>query len=623
MKKSDCKETKKNGHKNVQQTSNSKSLETGLNGLLQKFLKPGPQTSPKPLSEFGVSRGRRPKKTGTSGVKKTRTNFVADFETITDPNDCRVWLWGLVPVNTPDYDSVEWGTSIDSFIVRIAQQNGICYFHNLKFDAHFILDWLLKNGYTHIEDSDLYENKTFKSLISDMGKFYSVTVRWENGHSTEFRDSFKKLPMAVRRIATSFKLEMSKGELDYDKYRAPGEDPTDEELDYLKRDVSIVATAMKEVIDSGMKKLTVASDAMNEYKQLNGITYFNKLFPVFDHDMDMEIRRAYRGGFTYADERFKGRIVRSGIVLDVNSLYPSVMKFNLIPYGDPMYQRGYVEPTKTHPLTIFSVTFTAKLKENHIPCIQIKGNNMFLGTEYLKEIDEPTTLMVTNVDWDLYNDHYDIEVLSWNGGFKFHAVQGLFDSYIDKWSEIKARETGGKREIAKLHLNSLYGKFASNPNVTSKIPILKDDVVKLVRGKPETRPPVYTAAGAFITAHARDITIRSAQANYDVFAYADTDSLHLLQNDVPASINVHPSDLGAWKFEYAFENAYYIRPKAYLERKLDGTYVNRIAGLPIDVSSALTFDDLVEGKVLHGKLNPRVVPGGVVLKDVPFELKLS
>lgn len=518
---------------------------------------------------------------------------------------------------------MQYGVFIEEFFEQISRQNGICYFHNLRFDGAFILDWLLNNGYIHIEGQELYDGKTFKTLIDGMGKFFSITVRWENGCNTEFRDSLKKLPMAVRRIASSFKLEMSKGELDYDKYRAPGEQPTDEELDYLKRDVSIVATAMSEVLASGMKKLTVASDAMNEYKQLNGMTYFNKMFPVFDHAMDAEIRRAYRGGFTYADERFKGRIVGSGVVLDVNSLYPSVMKHKLIPYGDPMFQRGFVEPTKTHPLTIFSVTFTAKLKPDHIPCIQIKGNNLFLGTEYLKEIKEPTTMMVSNVDWDLYNDHYDIDVLAWGGGWKFHAVIGLFDSYIDKWSEIKAKETGGKREIAKLHLNSLYGKFASNPNVTSKIPMLEDGIVRLKRGTPETRPPVYTAAGVFITAHARDITIRSAQANYGVFAYADTDSLHLLQDEIPSNITVHPTDLGAWKFEYAFQNAYYIRPKAYLELKQNGEYENRIAGLPVDVSGSLTFDDLVEGKVLHGKLNPRTVPGGVVLKDVPFELKLK
>lgn len=596
----------------------------------------------------------RPRGRSKTGVKAARTDYCADFETTTTPDDCRVWAWGMVEIEKPDYDAVEFGTNMQSFIDRISGQNSTIYFHNLKFDGRFIIDWLLNNGFEHILGDRIYDNKTFKTLISDMGSFYSVTVRWESGNTTEFRDSLKKLPMGIRRIADAFQLPMSKGDIDYEAYRPPGHKLTAEELDYLKRDVCIAAGAMKEVIESGMKKLTVASDALHEYKQLNSMSYFNRVFPVLADDIDREIRRAYRGGFTYADDRFKGKVNGAGIVLDVNSLYPAVMKNYILPYGRPEWVRGHARPTETHPLIIFSVTFTAKLKPNHIPCIQIKGSNMFVGTEYLKEIVEPTTLMVTNVDWDLYNDHYDIDVLSYGGGWRFRAMSGMFDSYIDKWSEIKVKEKGGKREIAKLHLNSLYGKFATNPNVTSKIPILKDGVVKLVRGEPETRPPVYTAAGVFITAYARDITIRAAQANYDSFAYADTDSLHLLQDDIShldgkdskeitgedlgIDIDVHPSKLGAWKFEYSFNASFYIRPKAYLERKshdnvhneeckpdcqIQHHYENRIAGLPIAVSETLTFDDLVPGKILHGKLNPKSVPGGVVLRDIPFELKLS
>jgi hypothetical protein len=299
------------------------------------------------------------------------------------------------------------------------------------------------------------------------------------------------------------------------------------------------------------------------------------------------------------------------------------MKNYPIPYGRPDFQKVEVIPTEMRPLTIFTITFIAKLKPGFIPCIQIKGNNLFLGTEYLREITEPTTMTMTNVDFALYNDHYDMEILAYHGGYKFRANRGMFDTYIDKWMEVKANETGGKREIAKLHLNSLYGKFASNPNVTSKIPVLKDGVVKIIRGTPEQRPPVYTAAGVFITAYARDITIRAAQANYSTFAYADTDSLHLLQDSVPENLTVHPSDLGAWKLEYNFQHAYYVRAKFYMEQKVSGEYENRIAGLPTHISSELTFDDLVHGKVLHGKLNPETVPGGVVLKDVPWMMNLK
>lgn len=532
-----------------------------------------------------------------------------------------MWLWGIAPVN--DSDELAWGIDIESFMEHVESHNATIYFHNLKFDGHFIMDWLLKNRYTYMHsDKGGLPKGYFTALISDMNKVYSITICWKNGHTAELRDSLKKLPMSVSNVARAFQLETTKGEIDYHMYRPVGYIPTEDELDYLHRDVKIVADALKVVLDNGMTRLTVASDSLAEYKRLFGVKLFNRNFPVLSDAMDSEIRRAYRGGFTYSDPRFRSRQAGAGLVLDVNSLYPSVMYNTILPYGEPEYEAGRVERTELHPLSIFSVTFTAKLKPGHIPCIQIKGSSIFGATDYLTEVNEPTTLMMTNVDLALYQDHYDMEILEYGGGWKFRAAPGLFDTYIDKWSEIKANSVGGQREIAKLHLNSLYGKFASNPNVTGKMPVLEDGRVRFVRGEEERRPPVYTAVGVFVTSYARDLTIRAAQANYDVFAYADTDSLHLLTDTVPDSIDVHPSRMGAWKLEYHFTDAYFIRAKAYLELKTDGKYKVAFAGLPEAVSSLLTFDDLEDGRILMGKLAPRSVPGGVVLEDVPYTLKL-
>lgn len=524
------------------------------------------------------------------------------------------------------------GIDLDSFIERISKHNSNCYFHNLKFDGHFLLDWLFRHEYIHVISDTIKRPGRFKSLISDMGKFYSLTVKWENGHVTEFRDSLKKFSpnMSVERLAKTFQLGDVKGEIDYHLERPIGHILTDTEKDYLRRDVTIVAQAMKLVLESGMKKLTIGSDSLYEYKHLTGLDKFESMFPVLSESMDSEIRRAYRGGFTYSDPRFRSRIVGPGLVLDVNSLYPAMMMQRPLPYGEPRYVDGLPIATADRPLSIFSVTFTAKLKPNHIPCIQIKGHSIFAETEYLTEILEPTSLMVTNVDWALYNDHYDIDVLAYEGGWLFKAAYGMFDTYINKWSEIKANSKGGQREIAKLHLNSLYGKFASNPNISSKIPVLEDNKVKFKRGDDETRNPVYTAVGVFITSYGRDLTVRAGQANYSVFAYADTDSLHLLTLDTPESLEIHESKLGAWKLEMKFNKAFYIRPKAYIEhpypeyrdKETDSEYVVHIAGLPNKVTKDITFDDITDKRIFNGKLIPKSVPGGVVLVDIPFELKV-
>jgi len=227
------------------------------------------------------------------------------------------------------------------------------------------------------------------------------------------------------------------------------------------------------------------------------------------------------------------------------------------------------------------------------------------------------------------------DILAFGSGWTFQGMTGMFDSYIDKWAKIKENETGGKREIAKLHLNSLYGKFATNPNVCTKVPYLEDDKVKFTRTAIETRNPVYTPVGVFITSYARAITIRAAQQNYARFAYADTDSLHLFGMEIPEGLEIHDTKMGAWKIEYTFKRAFYVRSKFYMEEhsddcsckqcknKVESVFTVRAAGLPERLSSKLRFDDLYDGHVIPGKLVPKAVPGGVVLKETPWKVDMS
>lgn len=549
-------------------------------------------------------------------------NFVADFETTTDENDCRVWLWALCRVN----DAYQWtyGLNMDTFMDTISQCHQChIYFHNLAFDGAFILDWLFTNGFTHHQGKSRKQPGTFSTLISKMAKFYSITVVFANGARVEFRDSMKKLPMSVANVAKAFDLDEGKGDIDFELYRPVGYEPTDVELDYVRRDVQIVANALYIQFMTGMKKLTVGADSLAEYKSLVGGKNFERVFPVLAPTIDRDIRQAYRGGFAYADVRFRGLRVGSGRVYDVNSLYPAVMYDNLLPYGEPIWFRGAPKFDEEYPLFVVIVTVTAKLKPDHIPCIQIKGSPHFAATVYQTDINEPTTLTCTSVDLALWQEHYDISFLSWEGGWKFHAVSGFFREYIDKWMKVKETTEGGLRFIAKLHLTSLYGKFATNPDVTPKIPVLdENNIVQLVVGDEETRNPVYTPVGVFITAYARDVTIRTAQQYYDMFAYADTDSLHLLTDTDPTGLDVHPTRLGAWKFEGAFSEAIYVRAKCYSEHMTDGTYSTHVAGLPESIACQVTLDDMQDGKVWHGKLSPHRVKGGIVLRSVDFTLNM-
>lgn len=553
---------------------------------------------------------------------------MADFETTTDENDCRVWGWAACSIfKAETVWDVQMGISIDSFFEWLQKRGSTnVYFHNLAFDGTFIMDALFRLGFRHSSSRRIKPGQ-FSTLISNRSVVYSITVRWKNGDTTDFRDSLKKLPMPVSEIAKAFKLEETKGSIDYDAPRPVGHVLTMEERNYMARDVLIPAKALRTQLDAGLKKLTVGSDALWEYKQRTTKSTFDRMFPILTSDIDYCIRRAYRGGFTYRDKRRAGKVVGRGRVYDVNSLYPFVMRTKVLPYGFPVYVKGRPKVSERYPLFITCITFTAKLKPNHIPCIQVKSNFLFSGTDYVEEIDEPVTLVCTNIDLALWESQYDMDILSYEWGYSFNGLTGMFDDYIDHWGNVKANSEGGTRAIAKLMMNSLYGKFATNPDVSQRFPVMENGVVRLRNGPEETRDPVYTAIGVFTTSYARDITIRAAQENYDSFAYADTDSLHLLLDHDPENLEIHPTKLGAWKHEYNFEEARFIRAKQYIELKeFKGVPFARewevhVAGLSRNEAVKMTLDNVYDGMRLPSLKSQRV-PGGIVLKDVGFVLKL-
>ena len=552
--------------------------------------------------------------------------YTADFETTTDPTDCRVWAYGICEIGNPD--NFTYGNDINDFMKWANEQGkATVYFHNLKFDGEFILCWLFENGFKYVDDRRGLEKNTFTTLISDKGQFYSMEICFERKEkekkSLTIYDSLKILPFSVAAIAKGFNLPISKLEIDYNETREKGHILTKEEIDYLRNDVDIVARALNTLFEQGLNKMTQGSNALYDYKQTVGNKNFNKWFPIPDYDSD--IRQSYKGGFTYLNPKFKELDLTEGIVLDVNSLYPSVMYYQPLPYGEGIFFKGKYKEDKIYNLYVQMFTCQFELKPGYIPTIQLKNNLSFIPTQYLESSDgEDVTLCLTNVDLELFMEHYEVFNIEYHSGWKFKSTIGLFKDYIDKWNKVKMESTlnGNKamRTLAKLMLNALYGKFALNPNVQSKIPWYDNGIVKYKLGEKETRDPIYIPAGTFITAWARHKTISSAQKVYDRFVYADTDSLHLIGTEIPDMLEVDPVKLGAWKHESTFTRARFIRQKSYIE-EIDGVLNITCAGMPDRCYQFVTWDNFHTGMSYTGKLGMTHVEGGIVLKDIPFSIK--
>lgn len=390
--------------------------------------------------------------------------FSADFETTTDLDDCRVWAYALSNIKNPK--EFIYGNSIESFMDFCAneKQNYTMYFFNLKFDGAFLLSHLLQSGYTRIENRKDKKDKTFTTLITDRGAFYAIEIYFEvsRHHTNKVKiiDAMKIFPnFSVEKLAESFGLPISKLELDYKEFREVGHELTKEEIDYIRNDVEIVAWALQAMFDKGLTKMTIASNAMSDFKKR--CKHFNKLFPKLPPEIDKDIRVSYRGGFTYLNNKYVAKELGEGLCLDVNSLYPSVMKQKAMPIGEPVYFEGEYITDNTYPLYVQALSCRFKIKPNKIPSIQLRNTMGFIANEYLTSSnDELVSLTLTNIDLKLFFDQYSVYDITYHGGWKFKQCYGIFDNYIDYWTEekITAGKEGnkGKRQIAKLMLNSLY-----------------------------------------------------------------------------------------------------------------------------------------------------------------------
>lgn len=612
-------------------------------------------------------------------VKSLRNFHICDFETLNLEDDCRVWAWASCSLfNT---DRIELGTSIESFLAYLKSYKKLTlFFHNLKFDSDFIINYLLHEGYEVVPEKRFLSPKSLTTTVSKMGQFYTVEVMFENGNRVTIFDSLKKLPFKVREIAKAFNLQMAKGSIDYDQFRPIDYILSPEEIDYIKKDVKIVAEALKVQYEEGMDGITVSKDCLNDYiATIGGENRFRNLFPVISLELFDDMKQAYRGGWVYVKDSIAGKMIGKGQTFDYNSMYPSVMDEKPLPFGMPVSFTGEYKFTASHPLYIQKLECEFEIKKNHLPMIQIKGQAEFKASEYLTSSQGTrVTLYLTNIDLKLFFDHYDVLNPEYISGWMFKQQTGMFTKYITKHMFVKEKAKGAKRSLAKLKLNGLYGKFGSELNVTGKLPYLKSDgstgyrlksmvEVETLDGKTrmkefknlrEYQEGVYLPIAIFTTSYARDKIIRASQKVYKRFCYADTDSIHITGLDTPEEMKplIHESRLGYLKRESQFVRAKFLRPKTYIEEecvlyqydengeiskdeygddiykevdygKHNATRMNvKCAGLDDQAKPYVTFKNFYIGSHIdvpeHAmKLRPKHVKGGTILEKKEINIR--
>lgn len=649
--------------------------------------------------------------------------FACDFETTVyeGQTTTEVWSSALVELTT---ENVIVHHSIDETFNYLSQLGCDCilYYHNFKFDGAFWLDFLMRHtdltlAFTPFnkewtagewEDEKYMPPNSYKYIISNMGQWYTMTIKFASGYVATLRDSLKLFPFTLEEVGNAFNTKHRKLEMKYEGERYAGCDITDEELEYIKNDVLVLKEALEFMFEQGHKKLTIGSCCLDEFKNMefalweNQEQYENYFFPNLEEmsldpkefgsdTVDRYIRNSYSGGWCYVVPEKTNKIIEHGHTADVNSLYPSVMHSSsgsIYPIGKPTFWKGDFIPNEAEQSNRFYfVRFKCRfyIKEGMLPFIHIRHNLLYDSNENLITSDirdretgeyysafklkngdiitNIVTMTMSQVEFKLFMEHYNVYDFEILDGCYFMAERGLFDPYINKWAEIKMKSKGAMRTLAKLFLNNLYGKMASNSDSTFKL-AYEDEKGIHFRAIPANDKAIgYIPIGSAITSYARNFTIRTAQKNYHGpnergFIYADTDSIHCdLDVDEFIDVPVHPTEFNHWKIENTWDKAIFVRQKTYIEHTTEEDlepvekpyYLVKCAGMPKHCKELFIhsmeqditqeeYDKLTEegkefvkvkrdltdfklGLRVPEKLMPKRIDGGVLLVNTTYEMR--
>jgi len=510
-------------------------------------------------------------------------------------------------------------------------QKILIYVYDLKECGEHILYSLEEMGfsYKHLTGMTLPIIGQYSALINDMGEWYYIKAATEE-KQFEIRETKKLVPLSLDDMRKTFVGDIEADEIDIQK------------------------AALRQMFDQGLNNVTIGGACLKAFRDEicpNGYhdktnNEFNQFFPHLDEEQFKFFEASYKGGWVLCPEEVE---CKHGYTLDENSLYPYVMRERDYPVGKPRELTAenlekVLNTDSKYAFLRFTVT-RFKLKDGALPFIEIKDDmryalmgpltsSKYMGLDGLIEPMFPIEFTMTETDYKLFIKYYDIEGFKFIKGYWFWKMTGdyMFGPYIDKWYSVKSEAEGGKRQIAKLMLNNLGGKFAANTKSDYKEPILKRNgsfTYQLVQEN--ARKSLYIPVGCAMTAYGRECTIEAAIANKEYFRYSDTDSIHLECEslDQIKGVEIDKKKLGAWKIESEWKSAKFLRAKAYVEEDIEKGYIVKCAGLGDECKEntqerfnigKLTYKDFTYGFTAPGAVGYRHIKGGCVRIERDFTL---
>jgi len=531
------------------------------------------------------------------------------------------------------------------------------YAHNLSgFDGILLLKHLLSYG-------------KVKPLLFN-GKLMSIKLKLNvEGHKNKtiiFKDSYQLLPLSLRKLCEAFNIQIGKGyfpfllndifykgvlpkleywtgitlkeyELFLKEYANITWNFRDESIKYCKLDCKClfeILVHFNELIFKHFRvnidySLTLPALAMRIYK--SQFMPKNTIYQLLGN-IERDIRESYTGGAVdvYIPHNRITPWLSSNINInyekikcyDVNSLYPTVMSTKSMPIGKPIAFQGDIRVVEQDAFGFFYCEITSPANLLH-PILQRKINTVN-GIRTIAGLGSWSAWITSSEMDNAMKFGYTFKIIK---GYQFDKGD-IFSKMVNKCYNLRLQYPKGHpmNNIAKLLMNSLYGKFGMKEEITiievlnnlndidkeiisNKLELYNNNITDIINlvdhillirksfsylayNKKEDifhGTEVNVAIASAITAEARiHMSLFKNNPDFKLY-YSDTDSV-VINKPLPESMV--GNNLGQLKLEYTIKKAVFLAPKVYALITNEGKEIIKVKGLSHKVISKLNFLDL-------------------------------
>jgi len=484
----------------------------------------------------------------------------------------------------------------------------ICFIHNIAFEWQFVRK--------EITVTDVF----LKSLREPL-YFESDNIK--------FLDSFQITHMSLAKLAKRYcTTQKMVGDIDYTILRnsTDGKNLTDKEMKYCENDVIILCEFAEyyfnkyisnneliytetSIVRHSLKK------AFKEQNQLSKQDIF-EMYPRTFNEYLMYMEYLFAGGWVKSSVDAFGKILSNIKCKDITSSYPAqiahryypISKFKSIKIDSKQMFNNMLNKYccildvtlfNVKKTTIHSIISTSKIVNNDTGRILVDNGR-------IAEV-EKVRLLMTELDWDIFNKFYDFDKFKIViNSFKI-AVRGKLPSYVvstmlDAYERKEELKLLGKDYFnEKCFVNMYYGCFVTkihkfnyivkNGEITKEL----NDYYKQIRSS--VLSPFW---GIWCTSWARFQELSAVYANADCVVYGDTDSVkgHNMSDDYFNSYNAEQieknkklcekynknfeliKELGCWDSEPTYSLFKTIGCKRYIGFDENNKLSVSIAGVP-------------------------------------------